>query len=320
MAPLKVPIALFGVGKVGQGVLENLRKNVALHLKRYNVQFELCLALDRSGAIIRPSDVSPLSFLSEILQWKASSNSFSQHTVMKPVSHDAVDIPPNAILVDCSDSAANGLTILKHLKSGGKAVLANKKPLSGPLSLFRDLTDPQHASRFRFESTCGAGTPFIATVQRLLSGGDEISSMSGCFSGTLGFITTQLDDRSRMSQLLSSAVGQGYTEPDPRDDLSGADVARKALILARLCGATLEMSDVQIEPLFPPELASCSVAEFLARYGAVCDSKYMALVQEAKRKGCVLRYVASIQGGRARVGLKEVGPYVSCVIFRNILF
>ena len=120
-------------------------------------------------------------------------------------------------------------------------MLANKKPLSDTQALYDELLAPSHQHCVQFESACGAGTPFIAAVRRLSHAGDSITRMSGCFSGTLGFITTQLGPATPISSLLGEAVRLGYTEPDPRDDLGGLDVARKALILARLTGSVVDM-------------------------------------------------------------------------------
>jgi homoserine dehydrogenase len=147
--------------------------------------------------------------------------------------------------------------------------------------------------------------PVVDTLQKLLDTGDEVRRIQGCFSGTLGYICSQLDEGVSFSTAVQEAKRLGYTEPDPRDDLAGTDVARKALILARLAGYDLETSDVVPESLFPMEMGSLSVEEFVAQLGSL-DEGYRRRVAVANSQGNVLRYVAEVEGGRCQVRLTEV--------------
>ncbi len=155
----------------------------------------------------------------------------------------------------------------------------------------------------------GAGLPVIQTLKDLVETGDEIRSISGIFSGTLAYLFNLFDGTRPFSEIVREAKAKGYTEPDPRDDLSGTDVARKAVILAREAGLTLELGDIEVESLVPPALANASVDEFLKRLPDF-DAPMAERVAAAKRAGQVLRYVATIdvRAGKAKVGLESFAP------------
>jgi len=193
-----------------------------------------------------------------------------------------------------------------------RVVSANKKPFAGALGTFQSLVlAPGASARVRYEATVGAGLPVIAALSRVVGAHDGVSGISGSFSGTLGYVMSGLQEGRPFSEVVAKAKELGYTEPDPRDDLGGVDVARKALILARTMGMQLEMDDVKVEPLYTPEMASLSVPEFMAALPTL-DATFSARVAAATEKGYVLRYAASIAPATASspgslvVGLKEV--------------
>src|SRR5690606_40262365 len=171
----------------------------------------------------------------------------------------------------------------------------NKRAHSGPIAYYEALKGACKAGRthFLYEATVGAGLPVIQTLNDLVETGDEIRSISGIFSGTLAYLFNLFDGSRPFSEIVRDAKARGYTEPDPRDDLSGMDVARKAVILAREAGLAIEMSDIQVESLAPAALAKASVDEFLARLPDF-DAPMAERVQRAKRDGKVLRYVAEV--------------------------
>jgi aspartokinase/homoserine dehydrogenase 1 len=164
-------------------------------------------------------------------------------------------------------------------------------------------------THFLYEATVGAGLPVIQTLKDLVETGDEIRSISGIFSGTLAYLFNVFDGSKPFSEIVRDAKARGYTEPDPRDDLSGTDVARKAVILAREAGLAVEMSDIAVESLVPAALANASVEEFMKRLPDF-DAPMAERVAKAKKDGKVLRYVASIdvKAGTAKVGLEAFAP------------
>src|SRR6185369_1971069 len=155
----------------------------------------------------------------------------------------------------------------------------------------------------RYEATAGAGLPVLDTLAKLQEAGDRVETILGCFSGTLGFIMTALEEGKRFSEAVRDAWKLGYTEPDPRDDLSGTDVARKALILARALGRRLELSDIALESLFTKDVDDDQPARFVDKLSAL-DATFADRVARAKSEKKVLRYVAKIGKRAIRVGVE----------------
>jgi homoserine dehydrogenase len=209
------------------------------------------------------------------------------------------------ILVDATAAERTASLLESALQHGWGVALANKLPMVEPLAHSRTILAAA-GRRLRYEATVGAGLPVIATLHSLLGSGDEVQRIDGSFSGTLGLICSRLQQGQRFSAIVHEAKALGYTEPDPREDLGGMDVARKALILDRTLGRELELADVQVEPLFPQEMASLSLAEFMDSLQSL-DAPYAERVAAAHGDGCVLRYVAEVREDGRTVGWREVG-------------
>src|SRR5690606_22181735 len=152
----------------------------------------------------------------------------------------------------------------KWLAQGMHIVTPNKQAGSGPIARYREIQHNARESgaRFRYEATVGAGLPIISTLRDLIDTGDRIDRIEGMFSGTLAFLFNRFDGSQPFSELVREARQLGYTEPDPRDDLDGKDVARKLVILARELGLSTELSEVDVDSLVPAELAAGSIDEF----------------------------------------------------------
>ena len=156
------------------------------------------------------------------------------------------------------------------------------------------------------EATVGAGLPIIDTIQKLQESGDEILSIEGCPSGTLGYLFGELGRGTSFSAALRAAMAVGYTEPDPREDLSGMDVARKALILGRLLGFEGELEAVEVESLVPEVFRNVPVDDFIARLEEM-DCAWTERVDKARAANTVLRYRATVSPTSVHVGLVGVG-------------
>ena len=172
---------------------------------------------------------------------------------------------PHAVMLDCTASNEVASHYREWLADGMHVVTPNKKANSGELAGYRALRDARRAagSHYLYETTVGAGLPIIQTLRDLRDTGDEIISIEGILSGTLAYLFNVFDGSMPFSRIVREAKARGYTEPDPRDDLSGMDVARKLIILGREMGLGLELADVAVESLVPPALAQCSIEEFL---------------------------------------------------------
>jgi aspartokinase/homoserine dehydrogenase 1 len=176
------------------------------------------------------------------------------------------------------------------------------------MTYYRQLrtTAQQYRRKFMYETTVGAGLPVIENLQNLMSAGDQLVKFSGILSGSLSFIFGKLDEGFSFSEATQLAKSQGFTEPDPREDLSGLDVARKLLILARESGLPLELSDIEVESAIPEGVDETgSIDEFMARL-PLGDAVMAERIEIAKAKGQVLRYVGVIDGGRCQVKLQAV--------------
>lgn len=302
----KIHLIQFGLGGVGRAVVERVLNAHDEFEQRYGIDLAYTALSDSRGAAIARAGFSAAQ-LQRMLAAKKQGVSLSETDFGEKLASPAavVDIAGQeaAIVIDVTASDATTPALLKALERGHLAVLANKKPLTGPFETFLDLTAFGH---LRYESTVGAGVPVIATLrQAILASHDAVHRIEGCFSGTLGFLSTGLESGQSFSSLVKQARSLGYTEPDPRDDLGGMDVARKALILARTLGWRLELEDISVEAMFPPELASGSVADFMAALPQL-DAAYRQKVALAAAAGKTLRYVASLAAGKASVGLQEV--------------
>jgi aspartokinase/homoserine dehydrogenase 1 len=188
-------------------------------------------------------------------------------------------------------------------------VLANKRPLAAPRATVEELhlLAAKHGRRILHETTVGAGLPVMDSYAKLVETGDRVLRIEGATSGTLGYLLTELGRGVPFSEALRAAMALGYTEPDPRDDLSGMDVARKALILARLLGFRGELADVRTESLVPERLRRVSRERFLESVDSL-DAEWRERIARAEAQGRVLRYTLEATARRVAVGLRAVEP------------
>jgi aspartokinase/homoserine dehydrogenase 1 len=231
---------------------------------------------------------------------------------------------PHAVIIDCSASAEVAKHYARWLGEGIHVVTPNKKANSAPYAEYQRVKDARRAAgaHYLYEATVGAGLPVIQTLRDLRETGDEIRRIEGMFSGTLAYLFNTWDGSQSFSAVVRQAKQLGYTEPDPRDDLSGMDVARKLVILARETGLRTELGDVQVESLVPAELVGCGTDEFLDRL-AQFDGTMLARLQDAAARDRVLRYVGSVDAqGKAEVGLVELPkshPFANIALTDNIV-
>jgi aspartokinase/homoserine dehydrogenase 1 len=301
LSPNTLSIGLIGPGTVGRVFLAQLATQIE-RLRRLNLDLRV-----RAIAGSRRMVLSETSI--DLGAWREELETHGEPLdLAKFAAHVKADYIPHTVIIDCTASAAVGGNYRAWLGGGIHVVTPNKKANSGPMPYYRELQAAGRAAgtHYLYEATVGAGLPVIQTLRDLRETGDDITRIEGIFSGTLAYLFNVYDGSESFSSIVRTAKLKGYTEPDPRDDLSGMDVARKLIILGREMGLTLELSDVEVAGLVPKALEHASVDEFMERIPEF-DAAMLTLLNDARRQNQVLRYVGRIDAdGRATVGLTHL--------------
>ncbi|NNK37145.1 MAG: bifunctional aspartate kinase/homoserine dehydrogenase I [Xanthomonadales bacterium] len=211
-------------------------------------------------------------------------------------------------IVDCTTDEALAGEYTRFLSNGFNIVAANKKANTKDFDYYLAMREAaaRNFRKFLYETNVAAGLPFIDTLQGLIRSGDELRTFEGILSGSLSMIFGLLQDGIPLSEAVARAMELGYTEPDPRDDLSGMDVARKLLIIAREVGLRLELDEIEVEPVVPPDVVGSVDRSGLIGALQTLDASLQARIGEAESDGKVLRYVARVEDGRCRVSIEAV--------------
>lgn len=317
MRPLR--IVQLGLGGVGQALVRHY-----INLAGSYPWLGYAGIADRSGLLLLNSG-STLADLQSLLGTKGEgrrlaelADSFGTRARFTPSSPESA-LPPldsvfstddntagvgDLVVVDVTAERHAYDTLLQARRQGAHLVLCNKWALAEDLERYDELVHGG-SGRFLYETTVGAALPVINVLDSLLQTGDEVTAIDAAISGTLGYISTQIQAGVPFSVALAEAQKLGFTEPDPRDDLGGVDARRKALILARKLSMRLNMVDIQVESLVPQGLDDISLTAFWHQLPAA-DVKFAARVTEAAGRGNVLRYLARIDASGASVALREV--------------
>ena len=313
-------VVLLGFGRVGRALVSATMEAEG----RRDRPVRIVGLLDRSGYVFDPRGLSQrrLRLLAEgkdqgRLLSRLGGVAASAVGALRFIASHAVSRP---VLVDVTAEETGDL-LRSALGHGFDLVLANKKPLAGPSRDHEALLGAAEASgrRILYEATVGAGLPILDTHRKLVESGDRVLRIEGCLSGTLGFVLSAVSAGRPFSEAVREAMARGYTEPDPRDDLSGRDAARKGLILGRLLG--YGGAPPEAENLVPPRLARFPLAEFLERLPSL-DEEWARRVKREAAAGRVLRYlvVATPRSVRAYLAAVPVGsPAGSLSGTRNLV-
>ncbi|WJI14639.1 bifunctional aspartate kinase/homoserine dehydrogenase I [Pseudoxanthomonas winnipegensis] len=300
LSPQTFAVGVIGPGHVGGALLDQLRAAQPQLLGKANVDLRLrAIASSHRMLLAERSIEDDWRGVFAQAREPLDLDRFTEHLLASHL--------PHTVIVDCSASPAVADRYAGWLAAGIHVVTPNKQAGSGSLQRFEAIAEAAAASgaRFRYEATVGAGLPVITTLRDLVDTGDAVTSIEGIFSGTLAWLFNRFDGSVPFSELVRQARAMGYTEPDPRDDLSGTDVGRKLVILAREAGRALSLEDVRIESLVPQALRQASVEDFMARLDEV-DADFAQRLAAAKAAGKVLRYVARLDQDGASVGLVEL--------------
>jgi bifunctional aspartokinase / homoserine dehydrogenase 1 len=303
LSPNTVSIGLIGPGVVGGALLDQLASQVERLARDFRLDLRVRGIATSKQMFLEKGEIA-------LSSWRASIKAAGENMDLKRFAeHVRADHLPHAIIIDCSASA----DIAKHyptwLAAGIHVVTPNKKANSSELALYDKLLAARRegGSHYLYEATVGAGLPVIQTLRDLRETGDEITRVEGILSGTLAYLFNVWDGTQPFSTVVRDAKAKGFTEPDPRDDLSGTDFARKIVILGREMGLRIELANIELEGLVPAALAKCSVDEFLLRLPEF-DSAMLKRLEGARSRNKVLRYVGTLDAatGKASVGLLEL--------------
>ena len=304
--PERMEIILVGFGQIGRTLAQLIGR-----VRRPALSLRVAAVVDRSGFVFEPQGIPPRRLAALAADKKkgralADAPRGRRGTAEEAIAHIAGYALTRPVLVDLT-ADDTGAVLESALTHGMDLVLANKLPLAGRRLANESLWQTARARgrRILHEATVGAGLPIIDTYHKLTESGDRVERIEGLLSGTLGYVLTEVGEGVPFSRAVRAAMRLGYTEPDPREDLSGMDVGRKALILARLLGFRGELNRAAVESLVPKWARALPLPEFLERLQEL-DGGWKRRVDAARAQGNVLRYVATVTPSKIAVGLRAV--------------
>lgn len=309
LSPQTLSVGVIGPGQVGSALLVQLSAALPQLRERSGLDLRLRAIANSRAMVLDERGVEPADAAARLQGGAAQALDLDRFA-----DHVRGEHLPHALIVDCSASPRVAAHYPRWLARGIHVVTPNKQAGSGPWDHYVAIQDASRrgGGRFRYEATVGAGLPVMLTLRNLLDTGDELYGIDGMLSGTLAWLFNRFDGTVPFSRLVREAQALGYTEPDPRDDLSGLDVARKLVILAREAGRALSLEDVDVENLVPPALRDVDREAFLARLEEM-DAPMLARFRDAAAEGKSLRHLAQLdRDGRARVGVVALPAEHAC--------
>jgi aspartokinase/homoserine dehydrogenase 1 len=293
-------LTVVGVGNIGGALLRQLHQQRSYLLSR---GFDVVVAgLANSRKFVVAEDGIDLANWTSALS--ASRRRMSPKALVEALSGLRLT---NAALVDCTADPRIVDAYPMFIEANHHIVTPNKKANVLPWARYARLKEllDERQKHFLYEANVGAGLPVLSTLHDLVASGDEIIKIEGILSGTLSYLFNAYDGAVPFSELVREAQRLGFTEPDPREDLSGNDVARKLLILAREIGLAMDIDEVPAQSLVPPSLSRGAFSPRFYAAFARYDAEMLRKLKAARERGNVLRYVAVLEGGRAQAALKE---------------
>lgn len=298
----EVNLFIAGTGNVGSKLLDQLHHQLGFLEEQMRIHLRL-VGLCNSRFMLIDEDGIDLE------KWKERIQEGDKANVVEFVDAVISHNMRNSVFVDVTANENVATLYEKLLKKSVSVVACNKIAASSAYANYRKLKDlaREYNSNFLFETNVGAGLPVIGTLNDLMSSGDRIRRIEAVLSGTLNFVFNNYDGKKKFAEVVKQAQDEGYTEPDPRLDLSGTDVMRKIMILAREAGEKMEMANIQNHSFMPESCMSGTVENFYQSMDKE-EAHFKEILAEANSKGCKLKFVASYDQGKASVGLRHIDP------------
>ncbi|MCW3107371.1 MAG: aspartate kinase [Segetibacter sp.] len=291
-----------GVGNVGSKLLAQIKQQQAYLQEHLRLQIKVAGIANSRRMLFNDEGI-------DLSNWKEALQQGSQTNIQEFIETIQSKNLRNTVFADVTANNEIAHSYDALLQRSVSIVACNKIACSSPYEYYRKLKDlaKEYNAQFFFETNVGAGLPVIGTLNDLLRSGDQVNRIEAVLSGTLNYVFNHYDGSKTFAEVVQDAQNEGYTEPDPRLDLSGTDVMRKIMILAREAGEKLEMEDITNNSFMPPSCMEGSVADFYKEMGRH-EAHFAALYNEAKNAGNKLKFVASYNNGKASVGLQQIPP------------
>ncbi len=299
-------VILVGVGGVGSELLHQIAKQQQILSQKQGIEIRVVGIANSRRFLTDPNGIDLSSYEVKLSAEGLPAFSIGRARQLIDDSHLV-----NPVFVDCTSDERLALSYIELMQAGFHVVTPNKKANTGTLEYYRGLRQCARTNhrKFLYEANVGAGLPVINTLQNLLAAGDELIEFSGIMSGTLSYIFGLVEDGMSLSEATRDAYEKGLTEPNPRDDLEGTDVARKLLILARECGYELSLGDVIVESAVDPSFLKGESAQEVLHSLQKADAAFDQRAHAARQEGKVLRYVASIKDGKCCCRVEAVAAH-----------
>jgi aspartokinase/homoserine dehydrogenase 1 len=297
----RIQLFLVGIGGVGGRLLEQISRQRE-RLGRQNVELSVCGIANSRGILLSDAGIDLES------DWKKELQAAPPFVLDRLIEHVRRHHPVNPVFVDCTSDPCIARCYPDLFRAGLHVVTPNKKANTMEMDYYRELrrVADDRKRRFLYETNVGAGLPVIDSLKNLMKSGDTLVEFQGILSGSLSFLFGLIEEGVPFSQAVLKAKELGFTEPDPRDDLCGVDVARKLLILARETGRPLELSDIEIESVLPNHIPlPDGLPEFLSSLSRL-DEWFQSQVAVARDEGSVLRFVGQITANGCSVGIRRI--------------
>ena len=297
----QINLFITGVGNVGERLIEQIKQQKDYVKENFKISLRVAGLSNSRKMVVNDDGINLKDWKQQLNAGEtASLNGFFEHAKNLNLR--------NSVFIDITANNDVANIYGDYLKQSISVVACNKIACSGNIAYYNELKQlsRQYNAAFLFETNVGAGLPVIDTLSHLITSGDKINKIQAVLSGSLNFIFNNFNAKTTFCNVVKQAQEEGYTEPDPRIDLSGIDVARKILILARESGYQIELSDLETDNFLTDKAMKAKTVGDFYKTLVEDETYYQSLFKKSEEKNCQLKFVAEFNDGKAKVGLQEI--------------